>query len=204
MVYVESAERGRQIVSAARTVITRDGVAAATIRAVAKEAGIPLGTLQYVFPTKQQLMRAVTEGLIEDVVGVLRTTAKLDGGLEHVLGEGVRRFWADLVVGDLPSQLAQYELTAYSLRTEGLQDVARRQYEGYTDAVTEWLQASAGRAGEDSSVATRQFARLIIAAVDGLILQYVVNPDPDRGWADIEALIGMIVRHAGVRPAAGD
>ena len=85
MVYVESAVRSRQIVAAARAVITRDGVAAATIRAVSKEAGIPLGTLQYVFPTKQQLMRAVIENLVAEIGGILRSSAPLDAGLEHAL-----------------------------------------------------------------------------------------------------------------------
>ena len=203
MVYVESAVRSRQIVAAARAVITRDGVAAATIRAVSKEAGIPLGTLQYVFPTKQQLMRAVIENLVEEIGGILRSSAPLDAGLEYALAKGVRSFWNDLVVGEAPIQLAQYELTTQALRTAGLEDMARRQYEGYTDVVTEWIQQAAGRAGEETAIDARQLARLIVAGVDGLILQYVVDPDPDRGRQDIEAMIAMIIRHADVRPAAG-
>lgn len=203
MVYVESAVRSRQIVAAARAVITRDGVAAATIRAVSKEAGIPLGTLQYVFPTKQQLMRAVIKNLVEEIGGILRSSAPLDAGLEHALAKGVRSFWNDLVVGEAPIQLAQYELTTQALRTAGLEDMARRQYEGYTDVVTEWIQQAAARAGEETAIDARQLARLIVAGVDGLILQYVVDPDPDRGRRDIEAMIAMIIRYADVRPAAG-
>lgn len=203
MVYVESAVRSRQIIAAARVVITRDGVAAATIRAVSKEAGIPLGTLQYVFPTKQQLMRAVIEDLVEEIGGTLRSSAPLDLGLEHALALGIRRFWNDLVVGEEPIQLAQYELTTQALRTAGLQDLARRQYEGYTDVVTEWIQQAAARAGEETAIDARQLARLIVAGVDGLILQYVVDPDPDRGRADIEKMIAMIIRYADVRPATG-
>lgn len=203
MVYVESAVRSRQVVTAARTVITRDGLAATSIRAVAKEAGIPLGTLQYVFPTKQQLMRAVIEDLIEELSGTLRSSAPLDAGLEHALAEGMRRFWNDLVVGDEPIQLAQYELTTHALRTAGLEDLARRQYEGYVDAVAEWIREAAARAGEESSIETPRLARLIVAGIDGLILQFIVDPDPDRGRADVEAMIAMIIRHAGVRPAAG-
>ncbi len=201
MVYVESAVRNRQIVAAARAVITRDGVAGATVRAVANEAGIPLGTLQYVFPTKQQLMRAVIEDLVDEIGETLRSSAPLDSGLEHALAEGIRRFWNDLVVGAQPMQLAQYELTTQALRTAGLEDLARRQYERYTDVVAEWIQNAAGRAGEESAVDSRRLARLIVAGVDGLILQYVVDPDPDRGREDIETMIAMIIRQADVRPA---
>lgn len=202
MVYVGSAVRSRQIVSAARAVITRDGVAAATMRAVSKEAGIPLGTLQYVFPTKQQLMRAVIEDLVAEVGSALRASAPLGAGLAHALGQGIRNFWADLVVGKTPMQLSQYELTTHALRTAGLEDMARRQYEGYTDVVTEWIEQSAESAGEGSAIEARRLARLIVAGVDGLILQYVVHPDPDRGAQDIEEMIAMVIGYAGVRPAA--
>ncbi len=203
MVYVESAVRSRQIVAAARAVITRDGVGGATVRAVASEAGIPLGTLQYVFPTKQQLMRAVIEDLVEEIAGTLRSSAPLDAGLEHALAVGVRSFWNVLVVGAERAQLAQYELTTQALRTAGLQDLARWQYERYTDVVVEWLEQAAVGAGEQSAIGYRRLARLIVAGVDGLILQYIAEPDPDRGEEDVEAMIAMIIGHADVRSAAG-
>jgi AcrR family transcriptional regulator len=196
MVYVESAVRSRQIVAAARVVITRDGVAGTTVRAVAQEAGIPLGTLQYVFPAKQQLLRAVIEDLVEELASNLLSSVSPDADLEYAIGHGIRTFWNDLVVGDAEGvQLAQYELTTYALRTAGLEELARWQYERYTDVVAGWLQRAA------TPVDARRLARLIVAGIDGLILQYVVNPDPDRGRDDIEAMIAMIVHHAAMRPA---
>jgi hypothetical protein len=99
--------------------------------------------------------------------------------------------------------LAQYELTIQALRTPGLEDLARRQYERYTDVVTEWIQQAAARAGEESAIDPRRLARLIVAGVDGLILQYVVDPDPGRGREDIESMIDMVIRHADVRPVTG-
>ena len=196
MVYVESAVRSRQIVAAARVVITRDGVAGTTVRAVAQEAGIPLGTLQYVFPAKQQLLRAVIEDLVEELASNLLSSVSPDADLEYAIGHGIRTFWNDLVVGDAEGvQLAQYELTTYALRTAGLEELARWQYERYTDVVAGWLQRAA------TPVDARRLARLIVAGIDGLILQYVVNPDPDRGRDDIEAMIAMITHHAAMRPA---
>ena len=196
MVYVESAVRSRQIIAAARAVIARDGVAGTTVRAVAQEAGIPLGTLQYVFPTKQQLLRAVIEDLVEDLASNLLSSVPPGCDPEYAIGHGIRTFWNDLVVGDAEGvQLAQYELTTYALRTAGLEELARWQYERYTDVVAGWLQRAA------TPVDARRLARLVIAGIDGLILQYVVNPDPDRGREDIEAMIAMITHHAAMRPA---
>jgi AcrR family transcriptional regulator len=196
MVYVESAVRSRQIVAAARAVITRDGVAGTTVRAVAQEAGIPLGTLQYVFPAKHQLLRAVIEDLVEELADNLMSSVPPGCDVEYAIGHGIRTFWNDLVIGDAEGvQLTQYELTTYALRTAGLEELARWQYERYTDVVAGWLQRAA------TPVDARRLARLVIAGIDGLILQYVVNPDPDRGREDVEAMIAMITHHAAMRPA---
>jgi len=48
MPYVEASVRSKQLVSAAQAVLTRDGVGRLTMRAVAKEAGVLLGTVTYV------------------------------------------------------------------------------------------------------------------------------------------------------------
>ncbi|WP_313674616.1 TetR/AcrR family transcriptional regulator [Mycolicibacterium sp.] len=203
MVYVESAVRSRQIIAAARAVLVRDGVGGMTIRAVAQEAGIPLGTLQYVFPTKQQLLRAVIEDVVEDITELLKSSSNVDAGLENAIKQGVWSVWNNFVVADVPMQLVQYELTVHALRTAGLEDLARWQYERYVDVVTEWLEESARRAGEVSAIDYRRLARLLVAGVDGLILQFVVHPDFHRGQEDVKGLIAMIIAHARVRPAAG-
>lgn len=53
MAYVKAAERHEQIVAAAIRVLSKVGVPGTTLRAVAAEAGIPLGTLHYVFPSRE-------------------------------------------------------------------------------------------------------------------------------------------------------
>lgn len=204
MVYIDSAVRSRQIIAAARAVLTRDGVARTTIRAVADEARIPLGTLQHVFPTKQKLLRAVTEDVVEEIAEVLRNSADLDGGLEHAIRQGVREFWRSLVVDENNLQLVQLELVVQSLRTEGLEDLARWQYRRYTEVVAQWCEQAAVRAQETCAVGYQRLARLIIAGVDGLIVQYVVDPDADRAEEDLDALVDMVIGRAAVRAGSAD
>lgn len=79
MVYVEAAVRRRQLVASARSVLMRDGVARASLRAIAEEAGIPLGTLQYVFPSKDLLLRAVIEDVVEELAALLKEDVELGG-----------------------------------------------------------------------------------------------------------------------------
>ena len=66
------AERNRRrILDAARTVFARDGLGAG-VDAIAREAGVGVGTLYRRFPTKQELLEAV----IED--GVTRLACEIE------------------------------------------------------------------------------------------------------------------------------
>ena len=67
MAYIKASERRGQLVAAARAVLAPDGVAGTTLRAVATEAKVPLGTLHYVFPTKDLLITAVIPGVTDEV-----------------------------------------------------------------------------------------------------------------------------------------
>ena len=87
MPYVESAQRTREAVAAARVVLMHEGVGRTTMRAVAAEAGIPLGTLQYVFPSKQGLLKDVIEDVVEEIVGEVAD--------EHDRGDRMARTRAD-------------------------------------------------------------------------------------------------------------
>lgn len=201
MTYIESAVRSRQAVAAARSVLMRDGVARTSMRAVAGEAQIPLGTLQYVFPSKLGLLRAVIEDVVDEIAGLLSRSAELDDGLEHALGDGLRTFWSQLVAEHRELQLVQLELVTNALRTPGLDELPRWQYERYTEAVAQWCREAADRAREVSAVPYEQLARVLIAGIDGLILQHVIDPDPARSAADLDALTAMLLGLAAVRPA---
>ena len=67
--YVKADVRRAQLIAAAREVLERDGMAGATLRAVAAQAGVPLGTVHYIFATKEQLLRAVLEDVIDEMRG---------------------------------------------------------------------------------------------------------------------------------------
>lgn len=202
MPYVESALRKKQAVAAARVVLMRDGVARTSMRTVANEAEIPLGTLQYVFPTKHGLLQAVIEDVVEEIAEVLRASAETDAGLEHAIRHGMRNFWGMLVVEHRDLQLMQYELVTHALRSPELESLSRWQYERYFEVVAEWCREAANRAHETSSVPVERLARVVIAGIDGLILQQVIAPDTERSAADLEVLIDMVVAMAAPHPAS--
>jgi AcrR family transcriptional regulator len=203
MPYVEASVRSKQLVAAAQRVLIRDGVGRLTMRAVASEADVLLGTVTYVFPSKEMLLRAVIEDVVAGIAEVLKSSADTGRGLEHAIREGVQRFWTTLVEDQEGLQIIQYDLVIYALRTPGLESMARWQYDRYARIVAAWCQEAASNAGETCAVPFDTLARVLVAAVDGVILQYVCDPDVTRSREDLQAVIEMVVGLASPAPAAG-
>lgn len=203
MAYVKASEREGQIVAAAMRVLRDVGVAGTTLRGVAAEAGIPLGTLHYVFPSKDLLLRAVIAAVMDDVVDAVRADLQLDRGVAHALRQGVTNFWTTLVESDTGLQIMQYELAMYSVRSEGSGGLAQLQYERYTALVTQFCAQAAQAAGERCAVDFDSLGRLALALVDGLIVQYVTNPDSERARRDLDRAVDMVVRFADPQPTGG-
>lgn len=202
MAYVKAAEREEQIVAAAIRVLSAVGVPGTTLRAVAAEAGISLGTLHYVFPTKDQMLRAVIAKVIDDISDTLRAGLELDQGLEHALRKGITTFWDNLVETDIGLQLMQYELAMYSRRNDESTGLAGSQYAAYTALVTQFCEEAAHVAGERCAVGFDTLGRLALATIDGLILQYVAHPEPARAHRDLAHALDMIVLLADPQPVA--
>lgn len=200
MAYIKATEREGQIVAAAMRVLSDVGVAGTTLRGVAAEAGIPLGTLHYVFPSKDQLLRAVIAAVMDDVVDAVRADLQLDRGVAHALRRGVTNFWRTLVESDTGLQIMQYELAMYSVRSEGAGGLAQLQYERYTALVTEFCARAAQAAGERCAVDFESLGRLALALVDGLIVQYVTCPDSERARRDLDRAVDMVVQFADPQP----
>lgn len=200
MGYVKAAEREGQIVVAAIQVLSAVGVANTTLRAVAREADVPLGTLHYVFPSKDQLLRAVIATLIDGALATVKSGLELDRGVAHAIRHGVFRFWDILVEGDVGLQIMQYELAMYSVRSQGPGGLAQLQFESYAALVSDFCERAAEAAGERCAVDFDTLGRLALAVLDGLIVQFVIVPDPVRARGDLGRAVEMVVAYADPQP----
>jgi len=69
--------------------------------------------------------------------------------------------------------------------------------------VAAWCQEAASHAGETCAVPFDTLARVLVAGIDGLILQYVCDPDMTRARGDLEAVTEMVISLASPAPAPG-
>jgi AcrR family transcriptional regulator len=190
------ARRG-EFVEAAITVMARDGLDRATTRRIAEEAGAPQGIFHYVFRSKAELLTAVIGAVTQQVEKVLRDAVDPRLGLAAAINDAVQAFWQHVLADD-GLQLMQYELTIYCRRTPGLEWLADWQYTRYVAAATEVLGAAAEHDADQSALSLNQLVRFLVAAVDGLVLQYTVHQDAEQSQHDVSNVITAAIGLTGL------
>jgi len=119
----------------------------------------------------------------------------------------VRAFWSHFVSDD-GLQLMQYELTIFCRRTEGYEWLAEWQYTRYATAALEVFQAAAACEAGPLALDMTDLTNFLVAAMDGLVLQYEVSHDKERCLRDLENVIRAATLLVGLEPGpatpAGD
>ena len=183
MTYVSSAVRRRQIVRAARRVVERDGLAHASLRAVAEEAGIALSTLQHAFSTRDALFGAVVEDLLFGQSMAPMPLGSPEQPFDDWLNDLLQALWQHVIRQSAESQLGRLEITLYAVRTGLTTELARWQ----DDRIRVWTGKTAAMAGWNFRLPVDQVARLVMAVIDGLLIQYLADPDPERVATDLRS-----------------
>lgn len=171
---IASAERRALLVQAALRVIAAHGVAGATTRAIVAEAGMSLASFHYAFRSHDEMMRE----LIAHVVGAESEAvfAALGPDIRASLRAGLRAY-LDYVIADPGHEQVMQELLQYAMRTPGLEQLAREQYESYHRAVAHLLSHGAEAAGIQWSIPVADVARLVVTVTDGVTLSWLATRD---------------------------
>jgi AcrR family transcriptional regulator len=210
MAHVPATVRRAQIIEAATAVIARDGVAGATTRAIAREAGVTLATLHYVFATKDDVLA----GVLETLMGKAKQTIDQSKRQSDVTQPGSRKglagalhglaqaYWT-MIQDDLGSQRVQYELTLHALRTPQAADMGRALYDYYLDAAETLIRDTCERTGETIHAPVRDLAHLTVAGIDGILLQNLVRADHEQARRSLDNLIRAVLALATSGPGEG-
>jgi AcrR family transcriptional regulator len=192
--------RRTALVEAAVRVMTRDGLAAGTTRAIVAEAGMSLASFHYAFASRDELLRA----LVHRVVGheLAAATAELDvaGGLAGVLRSAAHGY-VDHLEREPGAEQLMLELTLHSLRDPALQPVARQQYRAYTAAATGLLEQAAALTGARWRRPVPELARLLVTLLDGATTTWLVDRDSAATRAVLDAGVELFVARHAEQPA---
>jgi len=182
-------QRRRELVDAAARVIARDGVAAATTRAIVAEAGMSLASLHYAFPSREHLLEAVIADVIEQErrtaeAGLLPVATAADPGsgepprLEDVIVAGLDRY-LDLLVARPEREQALFELALHAMRTPGQRAALVAQYDVYHESARATLATAALAARSRWTVPLDRVARALVMSTEGLTSVWLADRDTE-------------------------
>jgi len=196
---ISAQDRREQFVEAAIKVMSREGLERTTTRRIAEEAGAPQGAFHYAFRDKNELLTGVVAAVTMQVEQVLGAAVDPTKGLAAAIHDGLHAFWKH-VVSDDGLQLMQYELTIFCRRTEGFEWLAEWQYTRYAAAALEVFQAAAAHEPGPLEIDMTDLTNFLVAAMDGLVIQYEVSHDGQRCQRDLDNVIRAATLLTGLTP----
>jgi AcrR family transcriptional regulator len=195
MLRVRAEVRRQDLVAATVAVIAEHGVKGATTRRIAEAAGCPLASLHYVFHSKDELLLAVYETLIDSIRSD-SPDAPEHGTLSDLAGFNLRAAMAWFAANPTYAK-TQSELYTWALRHQP--DMAIGAFRIALEGTRETLSAAEPRA---DAKALDAIARLIIILIDGLLFSWFAQEDPKRLAADINHASKMLTSYASALSAS--
>ncbi len=187
-----ASERRALILDAAIRVLARDGLAEATTRKLAAEAGVNQATMLYYFGSKDELLFAVLQEMMHATQEIARSALRVSAGMREAITESITAFW-EHVEASPELQVLQYELTLYALRNPDAAWLARQQYDGYCAVVESLFEEAFRSGGWACAVPFASLARFVVGGLDGLILQYASDRDAARARRDLGYVIAAVI-----------
>lgn len=186
-------DRRQALIDAAVRVIARDGLAAATTRAIVGEAGMPQGALFYIFSSRDALINEVIAHITEQE----RLTAVLsadmvadDATLHEVLCEAMLGYLR-MLEDDPARELALLEVATHAIRHD--RAAVSKQWQTYRTAVADALSYLGDRMSITWELPLTQVAHLVTSAIDGLTLSWLTDRDTEAARRNIDLLVAAIV-----------
>ncbi|MDC7113321.1 TetR/AcrR family transcriptional regulator [Corynebacterium pseudodiphtheriticum] len=220
---IPAEQRRRELTAVAHTVMARDGAFGLTTRAVAKEAGVPHGSVHYAFHSKDELIRAVVRDDIDRSTAAFRRfaapeantpehagqTAGSDATPEHaaspteqtVSPEGILHAafasYADNLIGDPWEEAAQQELALMCARDEQLRVIMQESNASYRELIGSILDYLAAATGKKWAQPADMLAENILGALFGTAQLWLIDRDDATLYASLATLAKVYAAQLG-------
>lgn len=179
-------ERRALLVQAALRVMKREGVKAATTRAICAEAGMPHGAFHYCFNSKRELYAAL---LATDISADLdQAWAQIDpsGDVKASIHALLIGYWST-VEADPQAQIVLTELTTLALRDPDLAELPAWEQRAYRDQVVAHLNRFATQADVTYAIPIPLLAAMILSALNGVTDSWLAHGDDSEATRQLDA-----------------
>lgn len=185
------AERRHQLVGAALTVARARGIDAATVRAVATQAGVSLGVVHYCFEDKSELLRAVAAEVPGETAATVIDALPEQATIRDALAVAVETLW-HAMRENRDMRLLSHELTVAGLRDEALAEVVQDQYAQSRVTAELFLRRIAEVTRVEWVVPLGPLCRSMIAVVDGYSIAWLVDGDDEAARGGLYGYVSYL------------
>ncbi|NEA33121.1 TetR/AcrR family transcriptional regulator [Streptomyces sp. SID13031] len=171
---VEQVRRGAHVLRAVVDVIAERGLEAATMRNVAAAAGISLAQVQYYFRSKDELVAAAFQHVTE-LFDLKLATVDLSGPPRRVLREALE-LWLPIDESRARDARVWLAFSAAAATSPTLKEIAAATDNELRGALARLLDAAAAEGDLPEVTDTETEAALLLAVLDGLVVQSLAMP----------------------------
>lgn len=188
-------DRRSALLGAALRLIGREGIGAASTRAVAAEAGMPTASFHYVFASYDAMVeQLVTEVLAAQTASVVEAVGAATTLRAFVAG--ALAGWLDRAAADPDSEIALHEIVGWSRSSPERHHLAVMVYEAYTASIASFVEAAEQRFDARWTVPAADVARFVLVLTDGVAARWLVDRDDDAARTALglgaDALLALV------------
>ncbi|NLV22000.1 MAG: TetR/AcrR family transcriptional regulator [Syntrophomonadaceae bacterium] len=179
----------QKIIDTATALVMERGVKGTSLADIASAAGISKGTLFYHFSAKDDLIYELTEKHFDKITRAnLKRAEQMQGcSLQEILQESL----LGILQAENRGKLNLYLLQEAVIENPALKSRFADKYVEFQNTMIQFLNMVAPPMDNDKAIAV---SRLLVAVLDGLIIQWLLDPDaiPVK---DIAAVIAQIINN---------
>ncbi|GAA2691614.1 MULTISPECIES: TetR/AcrR family transcriptional regulator [Actinosynnema] len=183
--HVSASVRRELLVAAALRVMKRDGVAAATTRAICAEADMPHGAFHYCFRSKRELFTALLSTGINTSLDAAWPAISPDLPAVDNIRTLLDAFWTAFQA-DPEAELVLGELVALAQREPELRELPAWQHREYTAKAAAHLERLARESGVEYAVDGALLAEMVVSVLDGVASSWFSHRDDELARAALE------------------
>ncbi len=195
------AQRRAHLADVALQIAARSGIDAVTVRAVAREAGVSLGTVHYCFDDKDELLHEMGRALVGVAVDPVRGSMPDSGDFRSVVHAAADGLMVGLRTME-GRRVLSFELSTAGARSAAMNDVARVHIAQVDDMAVGVLTELAERAGVTYRIDVSLLARIVVAFIDGIELRWLVERDDDATLAAFHELADVVASYSQPAPVS--
>ena len=186
---VKHNERRQEILTAAKRCFARDGLKGASMSSICAEARMSPGHLYHYFESKNAILSAVTQMVLEEIARDYGRTMETSDALANLISQAM----IDRVREDTGGHVLIIDMLADADRNSVVADILQEYSARMQALMADFLREGQANNRIDRSLDPGATAAIIIALVDGVKMMGLRQPGVDRVKA-IEMLRVLLLR----------